>query len=570
MNRLSVLLGLPPADLTTMLGTSPIPVPPPDLALGIPADLLRQRPDVRRAERDLAAQCEEIGIAVADLYPHISLNGTIFVNSEKFSNLFTPKGWGGAVGPAFRWDILNYGRLQANIRIQEARFNELIYVYQHKVLTANEEVENSIASIYTVTERENAFQTGSTASVDAVEIGTKRYKDGVSDFNRLSNLQVVLAQQQDSLAFSQGQIAQSWVDVYRSLGGGWQIRLADALPYKPGISLEPGTESLPAPDPTLSTPLMPDAAPTSSPQTSVTSPQQVARSEQTDSNRPKPTIMSRLTIVKNFLLHRKAVEAKLEPQIAQIPSLEFPSLITPEGIEREADWSDLEDTSWAAPSEKRYSRTASEARTNSHSAATTTVPLQPRVLCECPPTESVIEIARINPNSRTASETRTNSHSAATTTVPSQPRVLCECPPTESVIEIARINPKSSNRLEACTVSQPLAVDSNAEQEVPRLPSQFLIVFSNNQSAPRAQEFRNSSAEPLEEFAQSQSSEVPPSLAAVTNDNVEKPRILKSQYVPQQQLATTPITEGDVPNITFNRQTRSSRRLNVLDPKYTR
>ncbi|HVT27063.1 MAG TPA: efflux transporter outer membrane subunit, partial [Lacipirellulaceae bacterium] len=207
MNRLSVLLGMPPADLSQMLGKGPIPVPPPDLALGIPADLLRQRPDVRRAERELAAQCEEIGVAVADLYPHISIDGTIFVNSEKFSNLFTSKSWGGAVGPSFRWDILNYGRLRANIQLQQARFDELIYNYQQKVLLANEETEDAVAGFLYSHEKARAFQTGADVSTDAVDVATKRYRDGVSDFNRLSNVQVELARQQDLLALSQGQIA---------------------------------------------------------------------------------------------------------------------------------------------------------------------------------------------------------------------------------------------------------------------------------------------------------------------------------------------------------------------------
>jgi NodT family efflux transporter outer membrane factor (OMF) lipoprotein len=538
MNRLSVLLGLPPGDLSALLGTGPIPVPPPDLALGIPADLLRQRPDVRRAERDLAAQCEEIGIAVADLYPHISINGTIFVNSEKFSDLFTPKSWGGAVGPAFRWDILNYGRLRANIRLQEARFNELVYTYQQKVLKANEEVENSISSFLYSHERVNAYQTGATASVDAVEIGTKRYKDGVSDFNRLSNLQVVLARQQDSLAFSQGEVAQSWVDVYRSLGGGWQIRLADARPYKPGISPETGTDSLPSPDPALPAPSKPETVPDPVPQATTAPPQQAPGSVSKDSDQPKPTIGSRLAALKNFLLHRKAIQANAEPQISQDPLLQLPELLAPESIEPDADWSDLAEASPTTPREKQYVGTPVSA-----------------------PTSAPLAIAA----------------------APAAPRVFSEQPTTESVIEIAKIKADSASRSEARIALQSIPVRSNPARDLTQPPSQVEIMLFNTRSSRRVEAI--DPTEPLPDRGTRESPEVSPStiaFAPVANARFQKPRILKPQAPqplaiettqakqPDDRLAVTPLAGDDVPNITFDRQPRSSRRLNVLDPKYIR
>jgi NodT family efflux transporter outer membrane factor (OMF) lipoprotein len=251
MNRLSVLLGMPPADLGAILGTAGIPTPPPDIAIGIPADLLRQRPDVRRAERELAAQSEEIGIAVANLYPHISIHGTIFVNAEQFADLFKESAWGGAVGPTFRWDVLNYGRLRARVREQQARFNELVYNYQQTVLQANQEAEDAIALFLLSHEKVAALDLGTQASSKAVNIGLQLYGDGLADFNRLSNVQLDLARQQDDLAFAQGQIAQGWIEVYRSLGGGWQIRLANAQPFMPGIQPPPAdtpSEILPPTD----------------------------------------------------------------------------------------------------------------------------------------------------------------------------------------------------------------------------------------------------------------------------------------------------------------------------------
>lgn len=225
MNRLSVLLGMPPADLTNVLGAGNIPIPPAEIAVGIPADIIRRRPDVRRAERELAAQSEEIGIAVSDLYPHLSITGTIFFEAERFGDLFTHNAWGGAAGPSFRWDILNYGRLRANIRKEEARFGELLYNYQQTVLQANQEAENALALYLYNHQITASLKQGADASVEGVRIASTRYQDGVTDFNRLSNMQLFVTRQQDQLAVARGQIAQGWIDVYRSLGGGWQIRL---------------------------------------------------------------------------------------------------------------------------------------------------------------------------------------------------------------------------------------------------------------------------------------------------------------------------------------------------------
>lgn len=229
MNRLSVLLGMPPADLTNVIGPGHIPIPPPEIAVGIPADIIRRRPDVRRTERELAAQSEEIGIAVSDLYPHLSISGTIFFESERFGDLFTHEAWGGAVGPSFRWDVLNYGRLRANIRREEARFGELLYTYQQTVLRANEEAENALALYLYSHQITASLQQGADASVEGVRIASTRYQDGVTDFNRLSNMQLFVARQQDQLAVAKGQVAQGWIDVYRSLGGGWQVRLVGAM-----------------------------------------------------------------------------------------------------------------------------------------------------------------------------------------------------------------------------------------------------------------------------------------------------------------------------------------------------
>ena len=121
-NQLCILLGMPPRDIADLLqGTQPVPSAPPEVAVGIPAELLRQRPDVQQAERQVAAQGAAIGIATSQLYPHLLIVGTIGVDSSEFSQLFESKSLAGSVGPSFRWDVLNYGRLVNGIRVQDWR-----------------------------------------------------------------------------------------------------------------------------------------------------------------------------------------------------------------------------------------------------------------------------------------------------------------------------------------------------------------------------------------------------------------------------------------------------------------
>ncbi|MGD9634551.1 MAG: efflux transporter outer membrane subunit, partial [Pirellulales bacterium] len=143
-NRLCILLGMTPRDLTAELGTAPIPAAPPEVSIGIPADLLRRRPDVRRAERDAAAQCAVIGIAESEFYPHISLIGTLGWSSQDLNNLFVKDSFKGTAGPSFTWNILNYCRLRNNVRYQEALFQELVTTYQQTALSAAGEAEDAI------------------------------------------------------------------------------------------------------------------------------------------------------------------------------------------------------------------------------------------------------------------------------------------------------------------------------------------------------------------------------------------------------------------------------------------
>ena len=144
-NRLCTLIGFPPSDLTELLSTKEgIPRVPAEIALGIPADLLRRRPDIRQAERLVAEQSAQIGVALADLYPSIAINGEVYQASEQITDLFRSASAAGSIGPSFRWNILNYGRIVNNVIVQDSRLLELIANYQNKVLEANQEVEDAL------------------------------------------------------------------------------------------------------------------------------------------------------------------------------------------------------------------------------------------------------------------------------------------------------------------------------------------------------------------------------------------------------------------------------------------
>ena len=145
-DQLCTLLGIPPTDLQARLGQRPIPTAPTEVVVGIPAQLLERRPDIRSAERAAAAQAQQIGIAQADLYPHISITGTLGYSAQNASQLFTPAAFNGSVGPSFTWNILNYGRLANNVRLQDAKFQQTLLDYRTAVLTANQEAEDGLVA----------------------------------------------------------------------------------------------------------------------------------------------------------------------------------------------------------------------------------------------------------------------------------------------------------------------------------------------------------------------------------------------------------------------------------------
>jgi NodT family efflux transporter outer membrane factor (OMF) lipoprotein len=229
-NALCLLMGMPPSDLQHLLGAkSAIPAPPPQVALGIPADLLRRRPDIQTAEWRAAAQCAQIGVSKADLFPAFSLSGSFGfsatdVGQFTLGDMFQSKSRSWAFGPSAQWNIFNYGRIMNQVRVQDARFQELLITYQNTVLKAQQEVENALIAFLKAQQRAVKLAGSTAAAKKTVDLAMLQYREGIADFTTVLTAEQNLLTQQDSLAVTLGEISNNLVGVYRAMGGGWQIR----------------------------------------------------------------------------------------------------------------------------------------------------------------------------------------------------------------------------------------------------------------------------------------------------------------------------------------------------------
>lgn len=232
--QLAVLLGEEPAKLRDCSHTEFAPLLAPDaLAVPPPAELLRRRPDIRAAERRLAAQVARIGVAEADLYPRFSLTGSYGYESTDGSRTLTSDSRTFAVGPSFRWNLFDGGRIRNAIAAERAFAEEATALYENVVLRALAEGESALASVELERRRMAELETAAAAGARAVDAVRTLYEGGLTDFQNVLDAERTLFQAQDRHAASQGRVAQNLVRLYRALGGGWSASTASLEPSSP-------------------------------------------------------------------------------------------------------------------------------------------------------------------------------------------------------------------------------------------------------------------------------------------------------------------------------------------------
>jgi NodT family efflux transporter outer membrane factor (OMF) lipoprotein len=222
--RLGVLLGKEPGALATELETpGAIPPTPPDVPLTLPSELLSQRPDLRRAERELAAAAARVGVARADLFPRFSILGSFGRLSQDAGDLGAGNSQFWRVIPAVRWPILSGGRIRANIRVQDARQEQALRQYEKAILTSLEEVENALAAHARERTRQESLRAAVASNRRALDLATERYTSGLESFLSVLDAQRAVYAAEDQLVQSERSAAISLVAVYKALGGGWAL-----------------------------------------------------------------------------------------------------------------------------------------------------------------------------------------------------------------------------------------------------------------------------------------------------------------------------------------------------------
>jgi NodT family efflux transporter outer membrane factor (OMF) lipoprotein len=233
-NALGTLLGMPPGNISMLLShSSAVPKVPQQLAVGVPANMLRQRPDVRRAEMQAMAQNALVGMAQAELYPSFSIRGSLGLaaaggtnttrtGNSGFGELFSADSLTYSIGPAFAWPFLNYGRIRNNIRVQDARLQQTLIAYRETVIQAAREVEDAMVGLIGAQQQGEILAATVIAARRATDISLLRYKEGFADYQRVLDAQQSLFTQQQRYATNQGNSVRALIALYRGLGGGWQ------------------------------------------------------------------------------------------------------------------------------------------------------------------------------------------------------------------------------------------------------------------------------------------------------------------------------------------------------------
>jgi NodT family efflux transporter outer membrane factor (OMF) lipoprotein len=230
-NALSALLGRTPGDVEDILrGEGKLPDIPDEVLVGIPADTLRQRPDVRRAELQALAQNALVGVAQADLYPSFSLTGSLGLSATDGSTsgdggveqLFEGDSLTYTIGANFVWPFFNYGRIRNNVRVQDARLQQALVAYHDTVIQAAREVEDAMAGFVGTREQDRILAEGVRTARRSADLSLLRYQEGFADYQRVLQAQQALFGQQQRYAANRGAVMRNLVGIYRGLGGGWQ------------------------------------------------------------------------------------------------------------------------------------------------------------------------------------------------------------------------------------------------------------------------------------------------------------------------------------------------------------
>ena len=227
-NALSTLLGQNPGTIEALLdGPQVIPAAPAEVAVSIPAEMLRRRPDIRSAELLAMSQSERIGIAKADLYPRIVFAGTLGLQKTTGGessgvSLFNPASLFFALGPKIHWPFFNYGRLENQVRIEDARFQQLVFGYQNSVLKASQEVEDAVVGFIKAQEAAAAQDNAVIAARRSVELAFLQYREGAVDFLRVLDAERTQLQEEHTFARMRSSVATNLISLYKALGGGWE------------------------------------------------------------------------------------------------------------------------------------------------------------------------------------------------------------------------------------------------------------------------------------------------------------------------------------------------------------
>ena len=231
IHRLGVLLGQPPGVLSSELSTSAaIPAAPPQVPVGLPSELLLRRPDVQRAERQLAAATANIGVATADLFPKFSLTGIAGFESVSASDWFTAGSRFWSIGPTVQWRVFDAGRIRSQIKVQDARQQQALAGYEQTSLTAFEEVENALVAYAKEQVRQRSLAEAVTSSRNSLVLARKLYANGLTDFLNVLEAERSLFQTQDQLVQSKRTVSTDLIALYKALGGGWETFEQAAVP----------------------------------------------------------------------------------------------------------------------------------------------------------------------------------------------------------------------------------------------------------------------------------------------------------------------------------------------------